>query len=175
MIAVLFSSNIPRWQQQEYTTGVFYCLFARVLGFITFPSIGRRINVLQFTFSVYMFLASLCISLNNPSSSKTEVLNWGEKINLEGIIFYRLKQLRGIIARLFLSVSLFIRAFLQSFFLPFTAQEIGKWIKVCDLKSAVLLLLSVFISQETALNRLQSGQTYFRDLYSNHYLEGNQP
>lgn len=84
--------------------------------------------VLQFTFTVYTFLASLCISLNNPSSSKTEVLNWGEKINLEGIIFYRWKQLRGIIVRLFLSASLFIRAFLQSF-LPFTAQEIGKWIK----------------------------------------------
>lgn len=88
--------------------------------------------VLQFTFTVYTFLASLCISLNNPSSSKTEVLI-GEKINLKGIIFYRWKQLGGIIVRLFLS-SLFIRAFLQSF-LPFTAQEIGKWIK--ELKSVI--------------------------------------
>lgn len=132
--------------------------------------------VLQFTFTVYTFLASLCISLNNPNSSKTEVLI-GEKINLKGIIFYRWKQLRGIIFCLFLSASLFNSAFLQSFF---TIHCSGNWqvdqrTQVCDLKSAVLLLLSVFISQETALNRLQSGQTYFRDLYSNHYLEGNQP
>lgn len=60
MIAVLFSSNIPRWQQQEYTTGVFYCLFARVLGFITFPTIGWKINVLLcppiHIYSVYVFI-----------------------------------------------------------------------------------------------------------------------
>lgn len=54
-------------------------------------------------------------------------------------------QLRGINVRLFQSVSLFIRALLQSFFsfISFTAQEIGKWIK--ELESVIWKVLCVVI------------------------------